>query len=200
MTNEKMNRTRQVFDDLGPVVKMNTLRENKLFSRDVSELISLGLIRKIKASFYVWASDENDISDLELACFVIPKGIICMQSAAQYHDLTTLNPTMITIAIPSNSMRPILPEHPPIELIMTPPHLFDMGLQRENGAYGELRIYDKERTVCDFFRKRNVLGDDLALEVLRSYMSGKRRLQTLLEYAKELRLKTVIAPYVEALL
>ena len=121
MTDEKLSRTHRVFEEWGPVVKMNTLRKNKLFSRDVTELISVGLIRKIKTGYYIWAIDENDIGDLELACSVIPKGVICLQSAAQYHDLSTLNPTVVTIAIPSGSMRPILPVHPPIELIMAPP-------------------------------------------------------------------------------
>jgi predicted transcriptional regulator of viral defense system len=200
MTNTKMLRVRKVFTDYGPVVKMNILRENKLFSRDIAELISLGFIRKLKAGYYVWTAAQEEISDLELACAVIPKGIICLQSAAHIHELTTLIPMSITIALPSDSMRPILPVNPPIELIMTPPKLFELGLVVEEGSQGELRIYDRERTVCDFFRKRNVLGEDLALETLRSYMNGKRRIQLLMDYAKKLRLKTVITPYVEALL
>lgn len=38
------------------------------------------------------------------------------------------------------------------------------------------------------------------MEILKGYMAGKRNLQLLLEYAGKLRIKTVIKPYVEALL
>lgn len=199
MTSEKHDRVRLLFDEYGPVVKTNTLRENKIFSREIEELISAGLIRRIRTGYYVWASAENDMTDLELASAVIPKGIICLQSAARYYDLSTLNPTVILVAIPSNSMRPVLPDHPPIELVVMSAKHFDLGLTKERCEHGTLRIYDKERTVCDFFKKRNTLGEDLALEVLKSYMGGKRHLQRLFEYAAQLRVKSTIKPYVEAL-
>lgn len=200
MTTEKLERARRVFGRCGPIVKMNILRENKLFSRDVAELVSGGLIRKIKTGYYIWVSEENNVTDLELASFVIPRGIICLQSTASYYDLTTLNPTAITIAVSSDSMRPVLPAYPPIELVVTPASSFELGLVQETGGHGKLRIYDRERTVCDFFRKRSILGEDLALEVLKNYMNGKRRLQVLFEYAGKLRVKSVIKPYVEALI
>lgn len=200
MSNEKQERARRVFERCGPIVKTNILRENKLFSRDIAELVSVGLIRKIKSGYYIWALEENNVTDLELVSSVIPRGIICLQSAACYYDLTTQNPTAISIAVSSDSMRPVLPDYPPIDLIVTPAASFELGLATETGGYGKLRIYDRERTVCDFFRKRRLLGEDLALEVLKSYMTGKRRLQLLFEYAGKLRVKSVIKPYVEALI
>lgn len=199
MTNEKQERARRVFERCGSIVKANILRENKLFSRDIAELVSAGLIRKIKSGYYIWASEENNMTDLELASSVIPRGIICLLSAACYYDLTTQNPTAVSVAVSSDSMRPVLPAYPPIDLVVTPAASFELGLVEETGGYGKLRIYDRERTVCDFFRKRRLLGEELALEVLKSYMNGKRRLQLLFEYAEELRVRSIIKPYVEAL-
>lgn len=197
MTGEKHEWARHVFEHYGPVVKTNTLRDNKLNSRDVAELISDGLIRRIKTGYYLWTATENDLSDLELVSSIIPKGIICLQSAAYYYDLSTINPIAVTIAISSDSMEPTRPSHPPIELVVMPAAQFELGLIEKPAT---LRIYNKERTVCDFFRKRNTLGSDLALEVLKNYMKGKRNLQLLLEYAGKLRVKSVIKPYVEALI
>ena len=187
MTNKKQEHARLVFEQFGPIVRTGILRENKLFSRDIAELIAMGHIRKLK-------------TDLEVAAGVIPGGIVCLQSAADYYNLTTLNPTAVTIAIPANSMRPVLPDYPPIELVPAAPALFELGLSMESASSLPLRIYDRERTVCDFFKKRGALGGDLAMEVLKNYMNGKRRLQVLFEYAQKLRVKSVIRPYVEALL
>ncbi len=200
MTNKKQEHARLVFEQFGPIVRTGILRENKLFSRDIAELIAMGHIRKLKTGVYVRRSSEDSLTDLEVAAGVIPGGIVCLQSAADYYNLTTLNPTAVTIAIPANSMRPVLPDYPPIELVPAAPALFELGLSMESASSLPLRIYDRERTVCDFFKKRGALGGDLAMEVLKNYMNGKRRLQVLFEYAQKLRVKSVIRPYVEALL
>ena len=200
MTKEKQERVRDIFKHYGPVIKTNMLRENKFCSRDIAKLIDDGVIRKIKTGYYTLASPENDMTDLELVSAVIPKGIICLQSAAFYYDLSTQNPTSVSIAIPAKSMPPVLPEHPPVELIMTSDTLFDIGLAEEQTSNLMMRIYNRERTVCDFFRSRKKLGEDLALEVLKNYMGGKRNLQLLMEYAGMFRMKSSIKPYVEALI
>jgi len=200
MTREKQERVREIFKHYGPVIKTNKLRERKFCSRDIAKLIDDGVIRKIKSGYYTLTSSENDMTDLELVSAVIPKGIICLQSAAFYYDLSTQNPTSVSIAIPAKSMRPVLPEHPPVELIMTSDTLFDIGLVKERTSSFTMRIYNRERTVCDFFRNRNKLGEDLALEVLKNYMGGKRNLQLLMEYAGIFRVKSAIKPYVEALI
>jgi hypothetical protein len=62
-----------------------------------------------------------------------------------------------------------------------------------------LKVYNKERTVCDFFRMRNQIGKDAAFEVLKNYMSGRKNLQKLYEYAEKLQIEGVIHPYLEVL-
>jgi hypothetical protein len=44
------------------------------------------------------------------------------------------------------------------------------------------------------------IGEDISIEVLKNYMSGRKNLQKLYEYAGLLQIKTVMRPYVEALL
>ena len=200
MTKEKQERVRDIFKHYGPIMKTNMLRENKFCSRDIAKLIDDGVIRKIKTGYYALTSSENDMTDLELVSAVIPKGIICLQSAAFYYDLSTQNPTSVSIAIPAKSMPPVLPEHPPIELVMTADTIFNIGLAEEQTSNLMMRIYNRERTVCDFFRSRKKLGEDLALEVLKNYMGSKRNLQLLMEYAGMFRVKSAIKPYVEALI
>lgn len=200
MRNNKISKCQSVFQQYGPVVKTEILRQNKIFSRDISWLISEGLIRKVKTGYYIWTKSDYNISDIEIASTVIPNGIVCLQSAAYYYDLTTLNPTKITVAISSDSKRPVIPTHPPIELVTMPAKTFHMGLANKSDINDDFRIYNKERTVCDFFRKKNSLGEDLALEILKKYMSDKPKLQILFEYAEEFRIKSRIKPYVEALI
>lgn len=200
MTNGKQQLAKKLFAASGPILKTKTLNENKFCSREIAELVQRGLIQKIKPGYYVWSGDADNLSDIETVAAVIPYGIICRYSAAQLHELTTVNPLVVSIAIPANRTRVAVPSHPPVELVPTSAATFELGLTTLKTGHMAVRVYDRERTVCDFFRKRNQLGEDMALEVLQNYMSGSRNLQRLFEYASKLRIKKVIKPYVEALL
>lgn len=199
MTDEKRQRARILFEQNGPILKTNTLSENRFCSREIAGLVSCGDIQKIKTGYYVWTGRSSDLSDIETVASVIPFGIICWYSAAQVHELTTANPLAVSIAIPATRTRVAVPRHPPVELVSTAASFFELGLTTMNTGQMDVRIYDRERTVCDYFRKRSQLGEDMALEVLQNYMCGRRNLQRLFEYADKLKIKTVIRPYVEAL-
>lgn len=199
MNSQKQELAKELFASHGPILKTKILNKNKFCSREIAELVQHGLIRRIKPGYYVWSDNADNLSDIETVAAIIPVGIICRHSAAQLHGLTTVNPLSVSIAIPVNRPRVVLPDHPPIELVLSSIKTFEMGLTALNIGQSDIRIYDRERTVCDFFRKRNLLGEDQALEVLQNYMIGARNLQRLFEYAEKLRIKKVIKPYVEAL-
>lgn len=199
MTNKKQIRIESLFQTIGPVIKASKFRENKIYSRDITKLLNNGDIQKLKTGYYMWNDTENDVSDIETVSELIPFGIICLQSAAYFHELTLLNPLNVTIAIPANRTRVAVPEYPPVELIAYPLPTFELGATKQEAEKLHIRIYDRERTVCDFFRKRRQLGEDLALDILQAYMRGTRNLQKLFDYAGMLHIKGVIKPYVEAL-
>ena len=60
---------------------------------------------------------------------------------------------------------------------------------------GVVKIYDKEKTICDLFRYRNKLGEDIAIEALKKYLRLKDyKIKKLSEYADKMRIKTIITP------
>ncbi len=201
MTNERIVSAKRIIDEQGPIVRTSVLKECKLCSRDIAELISEKHITKIKTGYYTWSSGFENLGDMEIAASVIKNGVVCMFSAAQFYELTTVNPIAVNIAVPFAGKLPILPVYPPIKLYRIAKSIFHIGITEVESGDTKIRIYDKERTVCDFFRMRMQYGEDVALEVIKNYMSGKgKNIQTLLEYAAKMRIKKVIKPYMEALL
>jgi predicted transcriptional regulator of viral defense system len=64
-----------------------------------------------------------------------------------------------------------------------------------------VRIYSREKTVVDCFRRRHDVGFDVALEALKAYMAqGKVNVKLLMEHAKKLKVARAMRPYVETLL
>ena len=112
-----------------------------------------------------------------------------------------MNPTAIDVAVHAGGKPPVLPYYPPIMLHRLKKTHFDLGISEVMIDHIPVRIYDKERTICDLFRMRSQFGMDVALETLKTYMSANEvHIQKLYEYAEKMRLKTVIRPYVEALI
>ena len=189
----------KLFSVHGSTLKAGTLREHGIHNRDLVELIDSGILRKARRGYYMWIDHALDTSDIETAASLIPFGIICLQSAAFLHQLSQTNPSLVNIAISSNRSRVSLPVHPPVQLFSYSLSTFTMGVTDAPFIEKPFRIYNRERTVCDFFRKRKQLGMDLVLEVLQNYMQHSRNLQLLIEYAETLHIRSVITPYLEAL-
>jgi predicted transcriptional regulator of viral defense system len=198
---EKLNKVEKIFKDNDFILKTAKLREYGLSSRDISELLNLGYLIKIKTGYYGWKSNFYGLDDYELVQRIIPHGIISVFTAAEFHGITTVNPVKISVTITSNKAKPILPDYPPIEIFYTSEENINMGIISFEHEGRLLQIYNKERTVCDFFKYINRVGNDIAMESLKNYMSCRdKNLQLLFEYAKKLRVIKYIKPYVEALL
>jgi len=136
-----------IYMEYGPIVKAAILRENKVCSRDIMELMD------------------------------------------------------INVTIASRMIKPKLPDYPPIELFFTSNDNLDLGIEEHAMENMKVRVYNAERTVCDFFKYSSRVGNDVALEVIKNYMLRKNiNLQLLFEYATKLRVKKYIKPYAEVLL
>jgi hypothetical protein len=62
-------------------------------------------------------------------------------------------------------------------------------------GYGRFSMYNKPKTVCDMFRYRNKLGDDLALKGLKRYLSQPdANLNELRHYMSICRVRTIMTP------
>ena len=70
---------------------------------------------------------------------------------------------------------------------------YKTGIEHHETKSGHIRIYGPEKTKCDWFRSRNKLGEDLALEGLKEYLGHRDRdLSKLIKFAEMCRVKGII--------
>lgn len=132
-------------------------------------------------------------------CRAIPEGVICLASALESYGLTTFNPSEIYVAIPNSSKMPKI-DYPPVRVFYFRDRFYKPGIESINTGSTVVKVYNKEKTICDMFRYRNKLGEDLALEGLRNYLSRKGAdIGKIGEYASICRVKTIMMPYLKAL-
>ena len=179
---------------------MNELKEAGIHTRSIREAVNNEFIIKIKPGLYklrYFKRDEYEgFVDIHTANV---NAVICLGSALAYHELTTFSPSRIDVAVPNNTDKFEL-NYPPINVYFFRENMYKAGVDTVDRDYGSFKVYNPPKTVCDMFRYRNKLGEDLALEGLQSYLNRSgSNLNELSRYMKICRVKTVMEPYVKAM-
>lgn len=196
-----MNKLTDYLKSSGGYARMKDLRAAGFQTREISDQVAAGLLERVKPGLYRLAGlvDSAEYPGLVDVCRAIPDGVICLLSALDYHGLTTFNPSEVYVAIPHGAKPPRM-HYPPIKSFYFRERFYLPGIEKVTTPAGEIRIYSPEKTIGDMFRYRHKLGEDLALEGLKQYLRRKdANLPRLLEYAAICQAKTVMQPYLKAL-
>ena len=186
----------------GGWLRHDDLAAERVHPRWLRRLQDEGVIERVRAGLYrTTAAPETTNQTLFEACAVVPEGVICLTSALAYHELTTANPSVIQMAIPRDRWRPKV-AYPPIRFFEFRDRLMTLGVNEIRGSHGRtLRVFSAERAVCDAFRLRRIVGKDIALEALQTYLRRRsiRDLNELTKIARATRVLEQIRPYLEVL-
>lgn len=138
--------------------------------------------------------------DLVEAAVRIPKGVIVLLSALNFHGIGTHPAWEVWIQLPANFPTPRI-AYPPLRIIRSRmPGAFAEGVETHQIAGHPVRITDVDRTIVDCFKHRNKVTLEVCIEALRERLSTRRHsLQSLHRYAKLMGVSRVMQPYMEAL-
>lgn len=79
--------------------------------------------------------------------------------------------------------------------------VYELGICMVSSSSGNMvRVYDKERCICDLIANRNKTEVQNFQTAIKEYMAGKdKKLSKLIEYAEELGIREEVMKYVEVL-
>ena len=201
MNAKKIQHVQSLFNENAKIVNAATLKKHGIHSRNIATLINEGFITRIKQGRYVWNDNETDSSEIVLVAKLIPNGVLCLYTAIEQHQLSTVNPTEIFVALPRGTVAPALPKNLWVNVRQMTDKHFELGISEIKIDGLSVKIYDVEKTVCDCFKYDKEVEKSVALEVLKNYVARKDcNIQKLLEYAGIMGKKKKILPYVEAFL
>lgn len=199
--NNKDDRFFKIFNKQNGFARTKDILDAGIHRRDVKRMKDEGRIMRVKSGLYR-LSEIPLISNqgfIDLA-HAVPRGVICLLSALSYYELTTFNPSIISIAVCRGSRRPKI-EYPPVEFYYFSKKQFEAGIDEIKINNNKIRIYCPEKTICDCFRYRNKLGLDMAKEGLSEYLKRKNRdLEKLLKYAEICRVKPLMQTWLNAMI
>jgi predicted transcriptional regulator of viral defense system len=179
---------------IGPVFRSKEAVAAGISWRDLYALRDEGDVLELSRGLFQVA-DTAGVGNIDFVavCARAPHGMIALDSALSYWDLTDDIPSQVHLAVPEGSHRPTI-DHPPTEIHVFRAGTFDLGrigVREESGE--RFWITDRERTVVDAFRLRHRLGEDEANRALRRYLAQPRRkLARLADLSRQLRVSTPV--------
>ena len=99
--------------------------------------------------------------DLPVGNSAIPRSVVYLVSALQFHNIGTQLPHQVWLAVSRGTRVPRLTT-PPLRVVSIAPEVFDLGIEEHRVEGQVMRVYSVARTVSDCFRFRNTVGLDVA--------------------------------------
>ncbi len=130
----------------------------------------------------------------------VSKAIFSHETALYLHDLTDRDPIELSVTVPDGYNTSNLKDKG-IKVHKIKKELHEVGVIQLKTVFNRsIRVYDKERTICDIIRNRNNMDIAILNDALKRYMRDKEKnIHRLLKYAKELRIYNVTRKYMEML-
>lgn len=166
----------------------------------LSRLVAAGEVERIARGIYRLSDYPiTEHHGLAVASAAVPRGVICLLSALQFHGIGTQIPSQIWIAIDRRARRPAL-KYPPLRVVRYSGAALTEGVETHELEGQQVRIYNVPKTLADCFKYRNKIGLDVAMEALREAWRARRfSIAELEHYAGICRVQRVMRPYLEAL-
>ncbi len=191
-----MERIYNAFKESGGILKTSELNHLGLSSRQIKKLTDEGKISKVKRGFY----ELTDYIPKEevLIARLFPKAVIFLESALLHYEYTDRIPPALQIAVDKYSKSTQYNiDYPTIEPHYLSPKLIEVGVDTFEVEGAKVRIYDRDRTICDVLRYEKKLEREVFSNSIQRYVTDpKKNVRKLLEYAELLNVKNKVQTYI----
>lgn len=190
LTQNDIKFLRLIFSRYDYVMTTGQLSNEKLYYRDIQKMLEQGLIEKVKRGCYHWIEDYGT-SEVVMINRLFPDAVLCMDTALFYYKYSDRNPAGWHITMDKNASRKRTQiDYPFIKAYRVEPELLTLGETKGTVDFIEVRIYDRDRTICDVLRNMNKMDKEIFNKAIQGYVNDpKKNVPNLMQYAKALRVQ-----------
>lgn len=190
-----------VIESRGGIAKSADFVAAGIRAVDVVNLCNAGYLDRVRHGYYQMA-EQHETAEEQMLATLIPQGIVCVESALFHYGYSDFAPRKWSIAVPRSVSRAKLDvDALPVQTYFVQRDLYELGKTTGDFDGVTLPVYDRERTICDCFKYRSRLDNELFSKALNAYANDpKKNLSNLSVYAKKLRVYKKIIELMEVLL
>lgn len=191
-------------------LKKITRENGYLYTKDVTDAgirrerlkryLEEGLLIRESRGIYSFSDTLSD--EFVLLQSRCKKGIFSYGTALYFHGLSDRFPQRIVMTVPKTyNVFYLKEELLNVEFHRIKPILWDIGIMEMASTQGgKIRVYDKERCICDAIRDRKKMDPQIYIQAVKEYFALKERdYIRLIKYAQIFRIEEKVQEYMEVL-
>lgn len=173
-------------EESGGLIKTSDIETLGIDYRRVLKFVEEGYLIRVKSGYYTTKYFECS-EDQWIYKLFGDDGILTMESALYVYGYLKDRPYKWSIAINKNTSKSRFKiDYPIVEPYYTEPEVLDLGVTEAEFAGHTMKIYTKERLICDFLKyQEKVDREDFKKGVWAYIMDENKDVAKLMEYAKE---------------
>lgn len=181
------------------IVRPKDVEARGIARENLLRLYRSGLLTRTARGVYVLAgAPVTEHHGLAVAAKQVPRGVVCLLSALQFHSLTTQQPHEVWMALHGKAHRPVI-SWPPLRVVRFSGRALTAGVEDHVVESVPVKVYNVAKTVADCFKYRNKIGVDVAIEALRDALRRKKAtVDEIHGFSKVCRVARVMRPYLES--
>ena len=177
----------------------SNLTEHNIPRVYIKAFLDKGLIERVSRGVYVSTLQIED--EMFMLQKKYPKLIYSHETALYLHGLSDRTPLKFSMTVPS-SYKVVDTISNKCKIYFIKKEYIDLGVKNGLSSMGNpVRVYNIERTICDCVRSRNRMDKEILSNALQRYAQlPNSDITLLLDYARKLRVESIIRMYLEVLL
>ena len=197
----KRELAKKVILNKGGIAKTSDFVLDGIKNYEVAALCKEGVIERIRRGFYQLPQNAI-VTDERILKEMLPRGIICVESALFHYGYSDFSPRKWSVAVPRTASRTVKRvQEIPLKPYFIQKNFLNLGKTIDNFNGISLAVYDRERTLCDCFKYRTKLDNEIFNKAVNAYaIDNNKNLVNLSRYAKEMKLYTKVMNVMEVLL
>lgn len=198
---KKSDIAKSIIKNNGGIAKTAQLNEVGIQNSEIKKMCESGEIERVKHGYYQVAN-HIEISEEKMISVFLEEGVVCMESALFYYGYSDKTPLVWTIAVPRKISRTkIKIDNFPCKVYYVQEDKLAIG--KTEGIFNgiELPVYDRERTICDCFKHKSKMDNEMFNKAINAYVAdNNKNLSNLSKYAKEMRVYKKVTELMEVML
>lgn len=179
-----------IFDRHGGLMRTVELKEAGYYYKKIQKLIEEGEIEQVRRGYYQYSGDDS-FSEIPAITTLFPDGVICMESALDYYGYTDRTPAAWHLAVDNKSARTrFYIDYPVVKPHFVRSDRYPVGIVEGEIDGKSVKVYDRERTICDLLLHRNKVDGEVFNIAIQRYINDPKKMEArLMKYAKILHVE-----------
>jgi len=180
------------------------LRTSQVLEKGISkptlaDYVSKRKMERVAQGVYLAADAWPD--ELYLLSLSNNRIVFSHETALFLHGLMEREPKHTSVTVKAGYNATHL-RHKGIRVYQVKSDAADLGvMETETGFGNKVRVYDKERTICDILRYKESMDIQIFQYAMKEYMGGEQKnLNRLMAYAKKFQIESAMRIYTEVML